>query len=175
VSNNPKGKTSDMSKKITYLNIVFKIANTNLEFDDGRNLFQQYATSLNIELYFQDFSLELINIDKQYNRPKGALLLAYENNIAIGCAAIREFDLNTAELKRIFIQTKYKGYNIDMKLLELALDIAEELNYNKIRLETRPTMTQAQRSRYLALGFYKIPPDLFNPIEETIIMEKELS
>lgn len=162
-----------MTELITYSNIVFKIANTNLEFNDGRNLFQQYANSLNIAIYFQDFSHELISIDKQYNQPKGALLLAYDNKTAIGCAAIREFDRDTAEVKRLFVQTKYYGYNIGMKLLELAFDIAKELDYNKIRLDIRPTMTRAQ-GFYLALGFYEIPPYGSNPIEETIFLERKL-
>jgi putative acetyltransferase len=163
-----------MTEQITHRNITFKIANTKHEFNEGRNLFQQYANSLDIDLCFQDFSNELKMIEKQYNRPKGALLLAYKNNVAIGCIAIREFDKDTAELKRMFVQTKYRGYKIGMKLLKLAIDIAKELDYKKIRLDTLPTMKQAQ-NLYSAFGFYEIPPYRFNPIKGTIFMEKKLN
>jgi ribosomal protein S18 acetylase RimI-like enzyme len=156
------------------MNIVFKIANTNLEFDDGRNLFQQYAHSLGIDLYFQDFSHELITIGKQYNQPKSALLLAYDNKIAIGCAAILEFDKSTAELKRMFVLPKYREYKVGRQLLELAIDIATELNYTKIQLDTLPTMTEALYL-YRTFDFYEIPPYRFNAIEGTIFMEKKLS
>jgi ribosomal protein S18 acetylase RimI-like enzyme len=155
------------------MNIIFKIASTNLEFDDGRDLFRQYTDSLNINMYSKDVYLELLLIDKRYNLPDGALLLVYDNNIAVGCAAIQKFNKNTAELKRFFVQTKYKGYKIGVQLLVLAFDIAKELNYSRIRLDARPAITQT-RSLFRSLGFYEIPPYGFNPTEETTLMEKTL-
>ncbi len=155
------------------MNIIFKIASTNLEFDNGRDLFRQYTDSLNINMYSKDVYLELLLIDKRYNLPDGALLLVYDNNVAVGCAAIQKFNKNTAELKRFFVQTKYKGYKIGVQLLELAFDIAKELNYSRIRLDARPAITQT-RSLFRSLGFYEIPPYGFNPTEETTLMEKTL-
>jgi len=70
--------------------VLFKTATINKEFEDGKSLFQQYANSLDLDLGFQDFSNELKLINKQYNKPKGALLLAYKDNIAIGCAGVGE-------------------------------------------------------------------------------------
>lgn len=67
------------------LEITYKIANSKKEFDDGKKLFKQYAISLNLDLSFQDFTNELKIIDIQYNKPKGALLLAYKEKIAVGC------------------------------------------------------------------------------------------
>jgi len=140
--------------------VLFKTANTNKEFEDGKSLFQQYANSLDLDLGFQDFSNELKLINKQYNKPKGALLLAYKNNIAIGCAGIRELNSNTAELKRI-------------QLLALAIEIAKELNYKSIRLDTLPAMTKAQEL-YRSFGFYEISSYRFNPVDGTVFMEKQL-
>jgi len=68
---------------MTAENILFKIATTDQEFEDGRNLFQQYAESLDLDLGFQDFPNELKTIDKQYSKPTGALLLAYKNSIPV--------------------------------------------------------------------------------------------
>ena len=141
--------------------VLFKTANTNKEFEDGKSLFQQYANSLDLDLGFQDFSNELKLINKQYNKPKGALLLAYKNNIAIGCAGIRELNSNTAELKRI-------------QLLALAIEIAKELNYKSIRLDTLPAMTKAQEL-YRSFGFYEISSYRFNPVDGTVFMEKQLT
>ena len=47
------------------MDISYKIANTILEFENGKDLFQQYANSLNLDLSFQDFTKELETIDKQ--------------------------------------------------------------------------------------------------------------
>ena len=153
--------------------ILFKIASTNQEFEDGKNLFLQYAKSLDINLSFQDFSSELKMIDKQYNKPKGSLLLAYKNNIAVGCVGIRELDKDTAELKRMYVQPEYRKYKIGMKLLELAIQISKDLNYKSIRLDTLPTMTKAQ-DLYRSFGFYEIPSYRFNPVDGTVFMEKKL-
>ena len=138
-----------------------------------KNLFQQYADSLSIDLSFQDFTKELKTIDIQYNKPGGSLLLAYNEHIAVGCAGIRELDTDTAELKRMFVRTEYRRYKIGQKLLELSLDIAKVLNYSKIRLDTLPGMTQAQHL-YRTSGFYEIPSYRFNPIKGTVYMEKIL-
>jgi ribosomal protein S18 acetylase RimI-like enzyme len=160
-------------KPIITLPIVFKIASTSAEFNHGQILFQEYAKSLRIDLCFQDFDSELKSIESQYNKPKGALIIAYSNNIAVGCVGIKEFDNDIAELKRMFVKTKYRGQKIGLKLLELAISFATELNYKIIRLDTLPTMIQAQ-NLYRSMGFYEIPPYRFNPIEGTVFMEKKL-
>ena len=154
--------------------IIFKIATTENEFDEARTLFQQYANSLDIDLSFQDFANELNTIEKQYNQPKGALLLAYKNETAIGCVAIREIGNETAELKRMYVQEDFRMYKIGMRLLQQIIEIASELNYKKIRLDTLPTMTKAQ-DLYRSFDFYSIEPYCFNPISGTVFMEKILS
>jgi len=154
--------------------VLFKTATTNKEFEDGQHLFQQYANSLDLDLGFQDFSNEIKLINKQYNKPKGALLLVYKNNIAVGCAGIRELDKDTAELKRMYVQPAYRKYKIGARLLELAIEIARDLNYKSIRLDTLPTMTRAQ-DLYRSFGFYEIPSYRFNPVSGTVFMEKKLT
>ena len=73
----------EQKQDMTAENILFKIATTDQEFEDGQNLFQQYAESLDLDLGFQDFPNELKTIDKQYSKPTGALLLAYKNSIPV--------------------------------------------------------------------------------------------
>jgi putative acetyltransferase len=159
---------------MTAEDIIFKIAITNQEFEVGRILFLQYAESLDLDLGFQDFPTELKAIDKQYSKPTGALLLAYKNSIPVGCVGIRKFDEDTAELKRMYVQTEYRKYKIGMKLLERIVEIAKELNYKSIRLDTLPTMSNAQRL-YRSFGFSEIPPYRFNPVNGTVFMEKKLT
>jgi len=161
-------------KPTVYRTTIFKIANTTTEFDHGRTLIKEYANSLKMDLCFQDFASELKSINQLYNKPKGALLIAYKKKITVGCVGIREFNNDIAELKRMFVKTEFRGQKIGLKLLELAIGVAKELNYVKIRLDTLPSMVQAQ-NLYRSLGFYEIPPYRFNPIEGTVFMEKELT
>ena len=153
--------------------ILFKLAETDKEFKDGKNLFQQYAQSLDIDLSFQGFNDELHTIDKQYKAPTGALLLAFHGDVAVGCAGVRQLDKDTAELKRMFVREEYRAFKVGKRLLELAIDFARDLHYKAIRLDTLPTMTRAQ-NLYRSMGFYEIPSYRFNPVEDAVYMEKSL-
>jgi putative acetyltransferase len=159
--------------KVLGLDISYKTATETHDFADGKDLFQQYANSLKIDLSFQDFANELNSINQVYNKPKGALLLAYSDKIAIGCVGIREIDMDTAELKRMFVQDKFKGNGIGRKLLALSIDVAQKLGYKRIRLDTLADMTQAL-NLYRSVGFYEIPAYRFNPIEGAVYMEKKI-
>ena len=155
------------------IDISFGIAETNQEFAEGAKLFQQYADFIGIDLSFQNFEEELKTINKQYIKPVGCLLIAYDGLNVIGCIALRNFDNKTAELKRMFVLQQYQGQKIGHRLLEQILEIAKELSYKKVRLDTISTMKAALKL-YRLFGFYEIPAYRFNPIEETIYMEKML-
>ena len=155
------------------MSIQYKIAETSDEFKHGEKLFLLYADSLNVDLSFQNFTDELKTINKQYNKPGGALLIAYNGEDAIGCAGLRMINSEVAELKRMFVLTEYNGQGIGKKMLGIIIDIARELKYKKIKLDTLPGMIQAQRL-YRSFGFVDIAPYRFNPVEGTVFMEKEL-
>lgn len=172
--NKSQTENSDINTVINQGGILYKIAESNVEFNEARALFREYAASLEIDLCFQDFDTELETMEIQYNRPKGALIIAYIQGIAAGCVAIREFDSDTAELKRMYVRPDYRGVNIGRTLLEMAVEKSAELGYGNIRLDTLPSMAPALKL-YRAFGFYEITPYRFNPVEGAIYMEKTLS
>jgi len=153
--------------------IKYSIASTEQDFENGKKLFEEYARSLSVDLSFQNFSKELETIDKQYNKPQGGLLLAHDGINAVGCAGVRKLDDHIAELKRMYVQRGYRGYQIGLRLLEHSIELAKELGYQKIRLDTLENMHKAQEL-YRSFGFYEIPSYRFNPLKGTIYMEKEL-
>jgi len=153
--------------------ITYLIAKSETDYETGKALFQEYAQSLTVDLCFQNFSTELETIADQYNLPAGGLYLAFYNGLPAGCAAIRKLDDETAELKRMFVKDDYRGHKIGVKLLQLAIDLAKQLGYNKLRLDTLVDMVKAQQL-YKSFGFYEIPAYRFNPLGGTIYMEKKL-
>ncbi|MCO5949226.1 GNAT family N-acetyltransferase [Mucilaginibacter flavidus] len=157
-----------MEKQITY-----RIATTAEEFENGKKLFHEYVISLNVDLSFQNFETELETIDTQYNKPAGALLLAMDGDAFVGCSGIRKLDDETAELKRMYVKNQYRGYQVGVALLQRSCEIAKQLGYKKLRLDTLASMTKAQQL-YAASGFYEIEPYRFNPLPGTMYMEKEL-
>ena len=153
--------------------IEYRIAQAAIEFEDGRKLFEEYVASLGVDLSFQDFSKELQVIDRQYNQPEGALLLAYHDGVAIACAGVRKLDDSTAELKRMYVRDGFKGQGIGVQLMQRSLQAAREQGYRKIRLDTLKTMIKAQ-ALYRSFGFYEIPSYRYNPLEGAVYMEKQL-
>jgi putative acetyltransferase len=153
--------------------IIYKIAETNPDFEQGKELFREYAKSLGVDLSFQDFEKELATIDQQYRKPGGGLILSFKDERPVGCVGIRKLDDDTAELKRMYVKVEYRGYNIGIELLKRSVKLASELGYKRIRLDTLKNMTRAQ-SLYQSFGFYEIPSYRFNPLEGTIYMEKDL-
>jgi len=153
--------------------IIYRISETKPDFEQGKELFRDYAKSLGVDLSFQDFEKELKSIDHQYRQPTGGLILAFKEEQVVGCVGVRKLDSDTAELKRMYVKVECRGYNIGVELLRRSLKLGKELGYKKMRLDTLENMTKAQ-SLYQSFGFYEIPSYRFNPLEGTIYMEKYL-
>lgn len=149
------------------------IVNTEIEYAAAAILFKEYALWLNIDLGFQNFDEELLHLKEMYSFPNGAILLSKNKNIFTGCVAVRKKENDIAELKRMFIQSSFRKKGIAALLLEKALEIATELRYKKIRLDTLDTMTPAI-NLYKKYGFYEIEPYYFNPEKNAVFFEKIL-
>ncbi len=67
----------------------------------------------------------------QYNKIDSIkhIVLAYENEEALGCGAIKNFDEETAEIKRMFVVTKGRGKKIATSILTELESWARELGY----------------------------------------------
>ena len=101
------------------------------------------------------------------------VIIAYDDDKPMACGAIRKFEDDVAELKRMYVREEYRGSGVGRELLNELLRKAKALGYTRIRLDTLPGMESAQRL-YRALGFYEIMPYRFNPIEGTLYFEKVL-
>jgi ribosomal protein S18 acetylase RimI-like enzyme len=144
-----------------------------LQFNDAINLFSEYASSLNISLAFQNFSEELKIIQNMYGSPNGCLLIVYDDNKAVACAAYRKIGEDIAELKRMYIKPSFRGLKIGQTLLEMLCKLAFDNGYTKMRLDTLDTMLPAI-GLYKKNGFYEISAYYHNPNDGVVYMEKQL-
>ena len=152
---------------------VFRNAQSEKEFSNAMLLFQEYANSLNISLDFQHFDEELKVIGKMYGPPDGYLIVTYESDIPIACAAFRKIDEGVCEVKRMYVKPTHRKLGIADSLLNMLIEKATSMGYHLMRLDTLDTMIPAI-ALYKKYGFYKIDAYYFNPNENTVYMEKLL-
>lgn len=143
--------------------VLLKEATTWDDFQAAVELFREYAAGLGFDLGFQNFDEELSNIESQYSRPSGMVILVFtDSNIPVGCAGIRKFEPGICELKRMYLRETIRGKGAGKELLKRAIEAAGNLGYEKMRLDTLPTMAAAVNV-YLKAGFYEIPQYRENP------------
>jgi ribosomal protein S18 acetylase RimI-like enzyme len=138
-----------------------------------RQLFREYAESLDIDLCFQNFEAELTSLPGKYSPPQGRLLLVWDASEVMGCVALRPIDCVTCEMKRLYIKPQTRGQHLGRRLAERICHEAREAGYRRICLDTLSTMNAALRI-YESLGFKRIEPYVFNPVDGVIFLGLEL-
>ena len=60
----------------------------------------------------------------------------YDNNQLVGCAALKELDELTGEIKSMRVSRASRGRGVGSKLLEYIFEISKTRGYNSLKLET---------------------------------------
>jgi ribosomal protein S18 acetylase RimI-like enzyme len=148
-------------------------ANTKEFVEKAKELIREYAQSLEFDLDFQDFDKEMENFPGQYAFPKGCIYIALDANQPIGCVALRDLEQGICEMKRLYVKPHYRGQKVGKLLAEVVIKAARDMGYDYMRLDTIPSMKQANML-YNAMGFKQIAPYRFNPIEGATFFELNL-
>jgi len=141
-----------------------------------RELFEEYAASLDVDLCFQDFGRELAELPGAYSPPRGCLLLADDGRRTVGCVALRplaERDARAGEVKRLYLRPDVRGAGAGRALAEAVIARARRIGYRALKLDTLAAMTAARRL-YASLGFRECAPYYVNPLPGVTYMELEL-
>jgi ribosomal protein S18 acetylase RimI-like enzyme len=142
-----------------------------------RQLFVDYAASLDIDLCFQQFDAECAGLPGDYAEPGGALLLARVDGQAAGCGALRALPdadyPNACEMKRLYVRPDFRGIGLGRQLAQRLLDLGTQAGYSHMLLDTLDEM-EAAREMYATLGFEEVPPYYYNPIPGAHYLKVEL-
>jgi putative acetyltransferase len=94
--------------------------------------------------------------DGQVEAGHGAFLVAYVEDLAVGCGAIRRLDEVTAEIKRMYVEPSVRSRGIGRALVEALEREARHVGATRIVLETGTRLTPAIKL-YQAMGYVHIP------------------
>ncbi len=147
------------------------------EMEVVREIFREYANTLDVDLSFQDFTDELATLPGEYAEPRGNIVLAYVDGSLAGCCALRPLDTvdytNAAEMKRLYVRKAFRGFGLGRTLAEATLDAASLRGYACVLLDTLDGMESA-RALYADLGFEEIPPYYHNPVAGSHYLKVDL-
>jgi putative acetyltransferase len=158
---------------VRVLESALRIASTPEEFAAARQLFEEYAQQLGIDLCFQNFPAELEQLPDMYGPPSGCLLLAYRDGGVVGCAGLRRWSEEICEMKRLYVRLSARGCDLGRRLAAGLIERARPLGYNRMYLDTLAQMSVA-RKLYRSLGFRETAAYYINPVPGVLYMEREL-
>lgn len=105
---------------------------------------------------------DAIRLPGPYVPPRGAIWLAQAGADAVGCVALRPLPDDIGEVKRMYVDSAWRGRGVGRALLETLIARARAVGYHHLRLGTIADMTAA-RSLYHSLGF--VPIERYRPDE----------
>lgn len=155
------------------------------DLEDARRLFREYRqwhidhreltkmddTSLQVGLGYLD--AEIASLPGQYAPPRGALLLAYQGDTAVGCGGLRPLGDTLGEIKRVYVQPASRGGGLGAGITRALLAAARASGYDRVVLDTLPGMSAAI-AVYRKLGFVPTTAYGTHPTAEALFFEYRL-
>ncbi len=147
-----------------------KIVRTNSENKDFINLVKYLDAYLKItDGDEHDFYNQFNHIDVLQH-----VVVIYKDDVAMGCGAIKKFNSDAMEVKRMYVAPEERGTGFAQKILTELEVWAKELGHKKCVLETGKRQKEAVH--FYDKCDYKVIPNYgqYIGMENSICFEKEL-
>jgi putative acetyltransferase len=143
------------------------------EWEHVRELFREYWSSFGFSPCFQGFETEVAGLPGAYAPPEGALVLALIDGEVAGCAALRRFDAQRGEAKRLYVRPQFRGRGVGRALLDWVIAQARAMGYREMVGDTIPQMAVAL-DMYDRAGFERTGPYAAVPTPGAIYLRLKL-
>jgi putative acetyltransferase len=144
------------------------------EYVLARRVTRDYLDWLAMDLAFQNVAQEMAVFSVMYGLPSGAYLLAYSGDQLAGGVGLRKWGPGVCEMKRMYVYEPFQRNGVGQALCEASLNVAKEMGYGRMRLDTVARLAAAIRL-YERLGFVDIAAYRHNPDPTARFMELRLS
>ncbi|MDT7831346.1 GNAT family N-acetyltransferase [Flavobacteriaceae bacterium S356] len=103
------------------------------------------------------------------------VIVVYKDQEALGCGAIKRFDDNAIEIKRVYTKPERRGKGIAKKIMQELEAWAKELNFERCILETGERQVEAVRF-YDKIGYKRMENyGQYVGVENSLCFEKYLN
>jgi len=128
------------------------------ERPDAQRCLRGYVAELNRRAPERGFDPKGATAEPHEVRPpRGAFVLAYLRDEAIGCGAVKHHAGNVSDIKRMWIAESARGLGLGRRLLEHLEGIARERGSTEARLETGDVLGEAI-ALYRSAGYVEVEP-----------------
>ena len=127
-----------------------------LRTDSANPAFQQLVYKL--DAYLRNLNGEEHSFYNQFNQldALNSVVVAYDDDTAVGCGAIKPFDETSTEVKRMYVLPTHRRQGIAGQILQELETWSRELGYVAMVLETANDMPDAI-GLYTKNGYEKMP------------------
>lgn len=99
---------------------------------------------------------------ESYRPPQGCFLIAWSDDLPVGCVSLRPLDSTTAEIKRLWVHHSTRGQGLARRLMAAIEDEARALGHQLLKLDTNSVLTEAialyRTSGWTDIAPYTSPP-----------------
>ncbi|MBN8631657.1 MAG: MarR family transcriptional regulator [Rhodobacterales bacterium] len=106
-----------------------------------------------------------------YRPPQGRFLIAWSDDLPVGCVSLRPLGGLVAEVKRLWIHDSARGQGLARRLMTAIEDEARAMGLRTLKLDTNSALTEAL-ALYRATGWTATPPYTDTPAD--VWLEKPL-
>lgn len=142
--------------------------------DSGDKDFQELVNALDVDLSIRDG--EEHSFYAQFNKINMIrhAIVAYDGDEPVGCGAVKEYSVDTMEVKRMYVPPARRGQGIASIILTELENWCREMNYTRCLLETGKKQPEA-----IALytkNNYRVIPNFgqYINVENSVCFEKLL-
>ena len=126
------------------------------------------------ELDKQDEFADVFNVQSAYYDNGGMFYVVLDEDKIVGSGAIKKFDDETCELKRMWLLKPYIGHGYGLAMANKLFEFAKNHGYKRVVLDVYSPETQQKAvTFYKKLGFYEIKP--YKKFLAKLYMEKILN
>jgi GNAT superfamily N-acetyltransferase/DNA-binding MarR family transcriptional regulator len=79
----------------------------------------------------------------RYLAPEGAFLVAWSDDLPVGCASLRRLDPQVAEVKRLWVHPHARGQGLGLRLMRAIEGRARDLGYAYAKLDSNTALVAA--------------------------------
>lgn len=107
---------------------------------------------------YDDIDADLRDVHQHYLQSGGAFRLLVVEKRVVGMYGLYNYGQYICELRKMYLDPDYKGRGLGKVMMEEALDLARELEFKEMRLETNAVLKEAI-AMYEQIGFNRYQPE----------------